>query len=160
MRAANACLALDPFRAGDVSAVLHGAFLNAIAAEAGISIPQARRRMRQLQVDGRAMRSDTAGGCTRWWLAGLAPRSTASLPKTSPTAAREHRALTPAVSTNQHWSSVLGVARDCSTSEARAAFARARAALDDSSPDYPNQRQRIHDAIDACCREHEIQIQE
>jgi hypothetical protein len=159
LREANRYISLEPFRKGDDSAVTYGAFLPAIAAEAGLSIPQTRRRMRELLVAGRAMRNDTAGGSTRWWLAGLASsqKPEASAPTRSE---KETRQAVTTPSARIHWSEVLGVERDCSTREARAAFASAMAALNEADPDYPNQRKRVHEAIDACCREHEIQIQE
>ena len=161
MREAGRYTALDPFRAGDESAVLHGAMLSQIAAEAGLSVPQARRRLKRLHDAGKTMRTDTTGGCTRWWLRGLAPAPAAAAPaqaKAEPSAPRQTLTAPPATHRG-HWSDVLGVARDCSTSEARAAFKAATAALDADDPDYSHQLQRVREAIDACCREHEIQIE-
>jgi hypothetical protein len=115
--------------------------------------------MRELLITGRAMRNDTAGGSTRWWLAGLASTHKSDMPVQARPGAEVRQAVM-AQPARVHWSEVLGVERDCSTREARAAFASAMAALNEADPDYPNQRKRVHEAIDACCREHEIQIQE
>ena len=61
-------------------------------------------------------------------------------------------------SADKHWSSVLGVARDASTSEAKAAR---RSLLQQHHPDKDGgdaaMFQAVNDAWDACCREHEYQ---
>jgi hypothetical protein len=160
LREANRWLSLNPFVKGDESAVRYGAHLRWIADEAGLSVPQARRRMKVLQDEGRAMRSDTDGGSTRWWLAGLAETQQPAAMATPAAPVRQTLTTPAAPAARQHWSDVLGVPRDCSTSEARTAFSAAIAGLDETDTDYPNHRRRVHDAIDACCREHEIQIQE
>jgi hypothetical protein len=153
---------INPFTHGDEFAVRYGPFLVNIAKRAGCSIPMARRRMKVLQDDGRVLRDDAAGGRTRWWLAGLSAELRPSEPAAPVSVVTPSRqtVTSVAVPARQHWSDVLGVPRDCSTSEARAAFQSAVAALDQADPDYPNQSRRVRDAIDACCRDHEIQIEE
>lgn len=165
----------EPLRVGDLTAVRYGPLIDEIADEADLSIPQTRRRLQALQRDGRLMRDDRRGGSTAWWLVGLAaeqaPKSSVkqAVPMTitlSGATAKDQASLTAlrqtftAPNARQHWSDVLGVPRDCATSEARAAFQSAIAALDQADPDYPNQSRRVRDAIDACCRDHEIQIEE
>jgi hypothetical protein len=165
----------EPFRGGDRTAVVYGPVISEIADEADLSIPQTRRRLQALQRDGRLMRDDRRGGSTAWWLVGLAaehapkPAVKQAVPMTitlSGSAAKDQAPMTALRQTftgptaRQHWSDVLGVPRDCATSEARAAFQSAVAALDQADPDYPNQSRRVRDAIDACCRDHEIQIEE
>ncbi|NII53545.1 hypothetical protein [Luteibacter sp. SG786] len=165
MKAANRSMILEPFRCGDRTAVLTGANLREIAGEAGLSVPQARRRIEKLLKDAKVLRHDTTGGCTRWWLVGLAPSPAAapaapiSLPPFVPAvhatpspATAPRQGVTPPtapVPARQHWSDVLGVARDCSTSEAREAFKSALAAVDDLDLDADQQRQRIRDAYNA-----------
>ena len=160
MKAANQYLGVDPFRCGDASAVLCGAKLHDIAAEAGLSKPQARRRLRKLRDQGKVITDETSGSWTRWWLVGLAEAAlrvtaavkhatpmtitvAASTPEQKASIDALRQAVTP---TRQHWSDVLGVARDCSTSEAREAFQSALAAVDDLDLDAEQQRQRINDA--------------
>jgi hypothetical protein len=128
-----------------------------------------------MHLAGTLLRYDREGGSTTWWPVGLAAlHKPAALEPPArmdlPTYARHmsgtpeqpaRQAFTPsAPSQRQHWSEVLGVPRDCSTSEARQAFTTAVAALDQADPEYPNQNRRVRDAIDACCREHEIQVTE
>ncbi len=155
----------EPLRAGDLTAVRYGPVISEIADEADLSIPQTRRRLQALQRDGRLLRDDRRGGSTAWWLVGLAaehraPAAAAPVVAASPAPVAAARQTFTTSSARQHWSDVLGVPRDCSTSEARAAFQSAFAALDQADPDYPNQSRRVRDAIDACCRDHEIQIEE
>jgi hypothetical protein len=153
---------LPIFVHGDQHAVRYGPFLREIAAAAGVSVPMARRRMRKLESQGRVLRDDREGGCTSWWLVGLTAelRPEPIAPASPPVVQRQTLTHSTPVPARQHWSDVLGVPRDCSTSEARAAFQSAVAALDQADPDYPNQSRRVRDAIDACCRDHEIQIEE
>lgn len=172
LRAAAKRTREEPFRGGDMTAVVYGPVISEIADEADLSIPQTRRRLQALQRDGRLLRDDRRGGSTAWWLVGLAaehaPKPVVNIMVSGVTtqqqAARvaDHalRQTMTAPTARQHWSDVLGVPRDCSTSEARAAFQSAIAALDQADPDYPNQKRRVHDAINACCRDHEIQIEE
>jgi hypothetical protein len=152
----------DPLRSGDVTAVLHGPLISEIADEADLSLPQARRRLQALQRDGKVIRDDRRGGSTAWWLVGLACDQAPSAPVkqaapmaitlSAATPAQKasidglRQALTPA---RQHWSDVLGVARDCSTSEARDAFRERLAAVPEHDLDADQQRQRIRDAFDA-----------
>lgn len=165
----------EPLRVGDLTAVRYGPLIDEIADEADLSIPQTRRRLQALQRNGRLMRDDRRGGSTAWWLVGLAaeqspkPAVKQAVPMTITLAAttqQQRAAITglrqtfTAPTARQHWSDVLGVPRDCSTSEARQAFTDAVAALNQADPDYPNQNRRVRDAIDACCRDHEIQIEE
>lgn len=175
LRAIARRAAEEPLRGGDRTAVIYGPLIGEIADEADLSIPQTRRRLQALQRDGRLLRDDRRGGSTAWWLVGLAaeqspkPAVKQAVPMTITLAAttqQQRAAITGLRQTftgsaaRQHWSDVLGVPRDCSTSEARAAFQSAFAALDQADPDYPNQSRRVRDAIDACCRDHEIQIEE
>lgn len=162
----------EPLRVGDLTAVRYGPLIDEIADEADLSIPQTRRRLQALQRDGRLMRDDRRGGSTAWWLVGLAaehaPKTVVNITVSGVTtpeqaarvAAHVERQTLTATAGRQHWSDVLGVPRDCSTSEARAAFQSAFAALDQADPDYPNHSRRVRDAIDACCRDHEIQLEE
>ncbi|WP_036114546.1 MULTISPECIES: FaeA/PapI family transcriptional regulator [Luteibacter] len=151
----------EPLRGGDQTAVQYGPLIREIADEADLSVPQTRRRLQALQLAGKVIRDDRRGGTTAWWLVGLAdaqrPVAPAAVAAVAPPV---RQALTAPVAARQHWSDVLGVPFDCSTSEARAAFRSAVAALDQADPDYPNQSRRVRDAIDACCRDHEIQIEE
>lgn len=159
MRAANAWMIIDPLRHGDKKAVLIGPHLRDIAHEAGISIPQARRRMKKLLEAGKVLRHDTSGGSTCWWLIGLAPRPQAPLgsvpapltvaPSTPVPIGRQPLTTSVAVPVRQHWSDVLGVPRDCSTSDARQAFTAALAAVPEHDLDAEQQRQRIRDAYNA-----------
>ncbi|NID06612.1 hypothetical protein HBF26_17085 [Luteibacter jiangsuensis] len=164
MKAANRWMIVDPFRCGDRTAVLTGPHLDEVAREAGLSVPQARRRMQKLQEAGKVLRHDTRGGSTCWWLVGLAPSPAAAPPAPislppfvptvhatpSPSTAPRQGVTAPAPGpARQHWSDVLGVARDCSTSEAREAFQSALAAVDDLDLDAEQQRQRIRDAYNA-----------
>lgn len=171
LRAVSRWTREDPLRGGDQTAVRYGALIGEIADEADLSVPQTRRRLMAMQREGKVLRDDRRGGSTAWWPVGLAEKQ-AALPAPAPSPAQQlvagiaslvasRQTLTQptVVPTRQHWSDVLGVARDCSTSEARAAFRAAVAALDPADPEYPNQRQRVHAAIDACCREHEIQFE-
>lgn len=139
---------INPFTHGDDFAVRYGPFLIDIAKRAGCSVHQARRRMRVLQDEGRVLRDDVDGGRTRWWLAGMSAELRPSAPQapvTAPTPLRQ--TLTHvAVPSRQHWSDVLGVARDCSTSEAREAFEFALAQVNDLDLDAEMQRKRIRDA--------------
>ncbi|KAF1005433.1 MAG: hypothetical protein GAK28_03185 [Luteibacter sp.] len=152
----------DPLRAGDTSAVMYGPLIDEIADEADMSVPQTRRRLQALQQAGKVIRDDRRGGSTAWWPVGLA--ETQRQPVTPPPAASVSApALTPRQTLTprrQHWSDVLGVPRNCSTSEARPAIRAALEGLDPTHPDYPAQRQLVHDAVDACCLEHHIQITE
>jgi hypothetical protein len=157
----------DPLRGGDQTAVRYGALIGQIADEADLTVSQTRRRLLAMYREGKVLRDDRRGGSTAWWPVGLAGQQMTgpapALYGVPPVAARpaQRQAVTPAApAKRQHWSDVLGVPRDCSTSEARAAFRAAVAALDEADPDYPNQSRRVRDAIDACCCEHEIQIEE
>lgn len=152
----------DPLRAGDTSAVMYGPLIGEIADEADLSVPQTRRRLIAMHADGKVIRDDRRGGSTAWWPVGLAdtqrqPVAAPVATPVSPVAVPPRQTLTPR---RQHWADVLGVPRDCSTSEARPAIRAALDGLDPTHPDYPAQRQLVHDAVDACCREHEIQITE
>jgi len=139
---------------GDAYAVRYGPFLREIAEAAGMSVPMTRRRLHALHALGRVLRDDRAGGCTSWWLVGLAANLT-PLPPEPPTApaqaiaARQTLTQPVAIPARQHWSDVLGVARDCSTSEARDAYRDALARVDDLDLDAEQQRQRIRDAYNA-----------
>lgn len=170
LREVNRWLSLNPFANGDASAVRSGAFLTDIAREAGLSLPQARRRMKALQTAGRVLRSDTEGGRTRWWLVGLASSQVPIKPArqaltTSLASAVSATTASASHAPRQHWSDVLGVERDCSTSDAtnayRAELSRLNTLLvDQNDPEAFAATQRLKDAYNACCREHEIQIQE
>jgi hypothetical protein len=162
MKAAHRSMILEPFRCGDRTAVLTGAHLRAIAGEAAVSVPQARRRMQKLLDAGKALRHDTTGGCTRWWLVGLAPSPTPttqpiSIPPyvpavhatPSPATARQGVTNTPAVPVREPWWKVLGVARDSSTSEVRQAFKDCMDGVPEYDLDAEQQRQRIRDAYNA-----------
>lgn len=148
---------INPFTHGDEFAVRYGPFLVDVAKLAGISIPQARRRMKALQDDGRVLRDDVAGGRTRWWLAGLSAelRPTplpvaAPVVHATPSPATARQGVTPApVPVRQHWSDVLGVPRDCSTTDVREAFVDRLASVDPLDLDAEQQRQRIRDAYNA-----------
>lgn len=162
IRAIDKAQRYDPLRGGDQTAVQYGAMIGEIADEADLSVPQTRRRLQALQAAGKVIRDDTRGGSTAWWPVGLAeaqrqPVAAAAAPPVSSVPVPPRQTLTPR---RQHWADVLGVPRDCSTSEARPAIAKALADLDPAHPDYPAQRQLVHDAVDACCREHDIQIEE
>ncbi len=152
----------DPLRGGDQTAVMYGPLIGEIADEADLSVPQTRRRLIAMHAEGKVIRDDRRGGSTAWWPVGLA--DTQRQPVTPPPAAPVSAPALPPRQTltprRQHWADVLGVPRDCSTSEALPAIAAARAGLDPTHPDYPAQRQLVHDAVDACCREHDIQITE
>ncbi|UPG86812.1 hypothetical protein L2Y94_05510 [Luteibacter aegosomatis] len=161
LRSAALHASSDPLRAGDRTAVQYGALLKDIADEADLSVPQTRRRLQALQLDGKVIRDDRRGGSTAWWLVGLADAQRPVVPAAVAAVAPPVRqAFTAPAAARQHWSDILGVPRDCSTSEARTAFQSAVAALDEADPDYPNQVRRVKEAISACCREHEIQIEE
>lgn len=158
MRSANQMMKWDPFRKGDETAVQYGAFVEEVAGEAGISIPQVRRRLSALQDAGKVLRWNRRGGPTTWWLVGLAPAPSPQAPTPSllTPALKMHTTPSPdiAVTTavlplRQHWSDVLGVARDCSTSEARDAFRERLAAVPEHDLDAEQQRQRIRDAYNA-----------
>lgn len=136
---------------GDEYAVRYGPFLRDIAEAAGMSVPMTRRRMHALHAEGRVLRYDIAGGCTSWWLVGLAanlmplPSDPPTVPASS-SGMRQTLTQPVAIPARQHWSDVLGVARDCSTSEARDAYRDALARVDDLDLDAEQQRQRIRDA--------------
>jgi hypothetical protein len=170
MKAAHRSMILEPFRCGDRTAVLTGAHLRAIASEAAVSVPKARRRMQKLLDAGKALRHDTTGGCTRWWLVGLAPAATppvlpasvgAPLPMYHPecvpkvhatpslATARQGVTTPPSVPVREPWWKVLGVARDCSTSEVRQAFKDCMDGVPEYDLDAERQRQRIRDAYNA-----------
>ena len=98
-------------------------------------------------------------GCPNNWPSSGSPSAAPTLPVTESTnaactaqeqAARSsaytfHKTLThPAVTAREHWSDVLGVARDCSTSDARTAFRAAMAAVNEVDLDAVQQRKRIH----------------
>lgn len=159
----------------DALAVAFGATVKAIAKQSKLSVPQTRLRLQAMHLAGTLLRYDREGGSTTWWPVGLAALHKPAIVVPANVAAAAVRlqhaeqrptapgrqAFTPAPpAARQHWSDVLGVPYDCSTSEARAAFQSAIAALDQADPDYPNQSRRVRDAIDACCRDHEIQIEE
>lgn len=174
LRAVSRAARYEPMRGGDQTAVQYGPLIGEIADEADLSVPQTRRRLQALQAEGKVIRDDRRGGSTAWWLVGLAetqsPTSIAPPPYPSTAPILEHDRVVhdavrqafkaPGAAPRQHWSDVLGVTRDCSTSEARAAFATAVAALDEADPEYHNQLRVVRAAIDACCREHEIQVTE
>jgi len=167
LREVNQWLSLNPFVQGDASAVRYGAFLIDVAREAAVSVPQARRRMKALHDSGKVIRSDCEGGRTRWWLVGLA--SAQAVVATTPAPSRQ--ALTPPTPTaatptsRQRWSDVLGVERDCSTTAATRAYRAELARLntqwvEQQDPEAQVAIQRLKEAYDACCREHDIQVQE
>ncbi|AND69522.1 hypothetical protein ATSB10_20680 [Dyella thiooxydans] len=58
---------------------------------------------------------------------------------------------------DRHWSEILGVPRDCSTTEARAAYRELHAALLADDTTEPEQLTELNRAYDLCCREHEMQ---
>ncbi len=160
MKAANQYLGVEPFRCGDASAVLCGAKLADIAREAGLSIPQTRRRMRVLRDQGKVITDETSGSWTRWWLVGLAAQVPAiSKPckwvpppavHATPSPATARQGVTPApVPLREPWWKVLGVARDSSTSEVRQAFKDCMDGVPDYDLDAEQQRQRIRDAYNA-----------
>lgn len=160
MRKANAWMIVDPFRHGDKTAVLTGPHLRDIAREAGISIPQTRRRMQKLLEAGKALRHDTSGGSTCWWLVGLAPPPAPAAaaptllppfaPKVhatpSPDTARQGVTKPAVPLVREPWWKVLGVGRDCSTSEVRQAFKDCMDGVPEYDIDAEQQRQRIRDA--------------
>lgn len=140
---------INPFTHGDDFAVRYGPFLVDIAKRAGLSIPMARRRMRILQNEGRVLRDDVDGGRTRWWLAGMSAELRPAAPP-APAAAPARQAVTHvAVPARQHWSDVLGVPRDASTSEVREARDQALDAVNDLDLDAHAQRERIRSAYNA-----------
>lgn len=133
---------------GDEHAVRYGPFLREIATAAGISVSMAKRRMRELYAYGRVLRYDRAGGCTSWWLVGLADALTpapADLAPPTPQTGAARYGFTP-VPGRQHWGDVLGVPRDASTSEVREARDRALSAVNDVDLDAHAQRERIRAA--------------
>lgn len=153
----------EPLRGGDLTAVRYGPLIGEIADEADLSIPQTRRRLQALQRDGRMLRDDRRGGSTAWWLVGLAAEQrttpavtvemngcTTQAQATRIAAHAIRQAVTPvAIPARQHWSDVLGVPRDCSTSDARQAFTAALGAVPEHDLDAEQQRQRIRDAYNA-----------
>jgi len=149
---------INPFTHGDEFAVRYGPFLVDIAKLVGLTIPQTRRQMKKLQDDGRVLRDDVAGGRTRWWLAGLsAELRPTPLPVAapvvhatpSPATARQGVTNVHAVPVREPWWKVLGVARDCSTSEVRQAFKDCMDGVPEYDLDAEQQRQRIRDAYNA-----------
>lgn len=58
---------------------------------------------------------------------------------------------------DRHWSEILGVPRDCSTAEARAAYRALHAQLMADDTTEPEQIAELNRAYDLCCREHEVQ---
>lgn len=58
---------------------------------------------------------------------------------------------------DRHWSEILGVPRDCSTTAARAAYREQHAALLADETTEPGQITELNRAFDLCCREHEVQ---
>jgi len=138
----------DPLRAGDRTAVEYGALLRDVADEADLSESQSRRQLKKLQEAGKVIRDDRRGGSTAWWLVGLADElRPAAAAATAPPTPTPRQTVTPAaVPARQHWSDVLGVARDCSTSEARDAFRAALDSVDDLDLDAEQQRGRIRAA--------------
>jgi hypothetical protein len=164
MKAANQYLGVEPFRCGDASAVLCGAKLADIAREAGLSIPQTRRRMRLLRDQGKVITDETSGSWTRWWLVGLAaqaparqviptacnwtaqPSATSLQATPSPATTRQGVTAPAALPVREPWWKVLGVARDCSTSEVRQAFKDCMDGVPEYDLDAEQQRQRIRDA--------------
>lgn len=146
----------DPLRGGDQTAVRYGALIGQIADEADLTVSQTRRRLLAMYREGKVLRDDRRGGSTAWWPVGLAGQQMTgpapALYGVPPVAAQpvQRQALTPsAPAQRQHWSEVLGVARDCSTSEARDAFRERLAAVPEHDLDAEQQRQRIRDAYNA-----------
>lgn len=140
---------INPFTHGDEFAVRYGPFLVDIAKLADVTIPMARRRMKVLQDDGRVLRDDAAGGRTRWWLAGLSAELRPVAPVAAPPAPVRQTLTTHPVPARQHWSAVLKLPRDCSTSDARQAFTDRLKAVPEHDLDAEQQRQRIRDAYNA-----------
>ncbi|SEO64168.1 FaeA-like protein [Luteibacter sp. UNC138MFCol5.1] len=161
LRAVARASRYEPLRGGDITAVVYGPLIGEIADEADLSVPQTRRRLQALQREGKVIRDDRRGGSTAWWLVGLAeaPRAAAGTPAPAPAA--PHQTVTATVPARQHWSDVLGVARDCSTRDATRAYRLELARLLESDDlEAPNDLMRLKEAYSACCREHEIQIEE
>lgn len=147
----------DPLRGGDQTAVRYGALIGQIADEADLTVSQTRRRLLAMYREGKVLRDDRRGGSTAWWPVGLAEKQ-APAPSPAPSPAQQlvaylthaRQGLTPGLpAQRQHWSDVLGVARDCSTSEARDAFRARLAAVPEHDLDAEQQRQRIRDAYNA-----------
>lgn len=150
----------DPYAHGDRSAVRDGALIGDIADEAGISIPMARRRLQALQAEGKVIRDDRRGGSTAWWLVGLADTHRIAAPAVvSPVAAPARQAFTAPIPARQHWSEVLGVERDCNTSEGGRAYeAKREQLLNSDALDAPSELKRLDAAYTALCTEHGVQI--
>lgn len=146
---------INPFTHGDEFAVRYGPFLVDIAKRAGCSIPMARRRMKALQDNGRVLRDDTAGGRTCWWLAGLSAELRPAAPSApTPVVTPSRQTVTSAaIPVRQHWSDVLGVPRDASTSEVRKARDRALSVVNAHDLDAPAQRERIRAAYSECLKD-------
>jgi hypothetical protein len=68
LRAAARRTREEPFRGGDITAVVYSPVISEIADEADLSIPQTRRRLQALQLEGKVLRDDRRGGSTAWWL--------------------------------------------------------------------------------------------
>lgn len=69
---------------------------------------------------------------------------------------------TPAASAARpHWTDVLGVTRDASTSEAREAYREKKDEVHGWSggmdPEMAAELQKLREAYDACCREHQVE---
>lgn len=153
----------DPLRGGDRVAVQYGALIREVADEADLSVHQARRQLRALHEAGKVIRDDRRGGSTAWWLVGLADElRPAAAAATAPPPSTPRQTVTPAtVPGRQHWSDVLGVARDCSTRDATRAYRLELARLLESDDlEAPNDLKRLKEAYSACCREHDIQIED
>lgn len=56
----------------DVRALRYGALTPLIARKAGMGLQSVRRELHKLEQEGLVASRATAGGCTRWWVAGLA----------------------------------------------------------------------------------------
>lgn len=150
LRAASQWAREEPYRGGDQTAVRYGPLISDIADEADLSIPQTRRRLQAVQLSGKVIRDDHRGGSTAWWLVGLADAQRVLAPAVAaPAPAPARQAFTAPVLTRQHWSDVLGVARDASTSEVREARERALAAVNEFDLDAAQQRERIQSAYTA-----------
>ncbi|UPG89309.1 hypothetical protein L2Y96_18190 [Luteibacter aegosomaticola] len=176
VRAIARAVASEPLRAGDRTAVQHGAVLKDIADEADLSIPQTRRHMRVLQDAGKAIRDDRRGGSTAWWLVGLAAELKGPDPVCAPrqgvtampVAAPPAHAVPSTIAARQtvttqrdNWWEVLGVNQDDSFRDCTAAYREAHARLlSDESPEAPALIDRLKTAYDGAAKAHEVQVTE
>lgn len=164
-----------------------GATVKRIAAEAKVSVPQARRRLDTLQQAGKAMRYDHEGGSTTWWPVGLTglhkpsvivpaagPRtdvqfhgctSAASAGRQADVALRQTlTTIAAAPAQREAWWEVLGVAQDDSFRDCTAAYRHQLAEImgdtDANEAEANAAMQRLKTAYDGAAKAHEVQVTE